>query len=193
MPCIIACDDGFVHKVGNAKKGFTLVGCILYKDMFPLDIDFSHIRIDGLDSSSIISGLAIKLIEGKKGCSLVKPTILLDTIIFAGFNIASVNLIKQQTGMDVIAFYPYKPNADLLVDTVFKHLDFPHLRVRLIKSQLAKLTKITTNKGTSYVVSTVEDKYFLNSIVEFYQVYTNLLEPLRTAHMTTSSLSRLFR
>jgi endonuclease V-like protein UPF0215 family len=193
LACIIACDDGFVSKVGEKTREFTLVGCILYKDLVPLDIDFSPLRIDGLDSSSIISGLAISLIEDRKECKNDRPIILLDTIIFAGFNIVSIKTIKQQTEMDVISFYPYKPNTDLLVETVKKHLDFPYLRARLIKSQLANLEEITTSKGVSYAVSTIKDHSLIAKVIGFYQVYTKQLEPLRVAHMLTSSLSRLFR
>ncbi|MCE4606103.1 MAG: DUF99 family protein [Desulfurococcales archaeon] len=192
MPCIIACDDGYVSKVGTAEKGFTLVGCMLYKDLTPLDIGFSILRVDGLNASSIISGLAISLMEDREKCVNEKPIVLLDTIIFAGFNIVSIGLIKYLTEMDVVAFYPYKPNTGLLVETVAKHLDFPYLRSKLIKNQLKKLIELNTNKGTSYIVSTISDKSLIKRLIEFYQVYTRSLEPLRAIHMITSSLSRLF-
>ncbi|MEB3756579.1 MAG: DUF99 family protein [Desulfurococcales archaeon] len=192
MSCVIACDDGFVSKIGTSKRNFTLVGCILYKDLIPLDISFSILRIDGLDASSIISGLAISLIDNRKECITEKPIILLDTIIFAGFNIVSIYLVKTLTGMEVIAFYPYKPNIDVLIETVIKHLNFPHLRSNLIKNQLEKIVELNTNKGTIYTVSTINNASLVKQITEFYQVYTKLLEPLRTAHMITSSISRLF-
>ncbi len=196
MHCVIACDDGFVskEKVGTTT-GFTIVGCVLYKGLNPIDIVFSPLRIDGLESSSIISALAVRLLEENHSNLEMecKPVILLDTIVFAGFNIVSLSLIKKLSGLDVVSFYNYQPNTGLLVKTVNEHLDFPKLRERLLSMQLQNLRAIRTSKGVSYVVSTVDDLEFLENLIGYYQVYTRNPEPLRTAHMLTSSLSRLFR
>lgn len=195
MYCVIACDDGFVSKEKAGTTGFTVVGCVLYKGLNPIDIAFSPLRIDGLESSSIISALAVRLLEENHSNLEVecKPVILLDTIVFAGFNIVSLSLIKKLSGLDVVSFYNYQPNIGLLVKTVNEHLDFPKLRERLLSMQLQNLRAIRTSKGVSYVVSTVDDLEFLENLIGYYQVYTRNPEPLRTAHMLTSSLSRLFR
>ncbi|MEB3759056.1 MAG: DUF99 family protein [Desulfurococcales archaeon] len=195
MHSVIACDDGFVSKEKVGTTGFTIVGCVLYKGLNPIDVAFSPLRIDGLESSSIISALAVRLLEENHSnldmeC---KPVILLDTIVFAGFNIVSLSLIKKLSGLDVVSFYNYQPNTGLLVKTVNEHLDFPKLRERLLSMQLQNLRAIRTSKGITYVVSTVDDLEFLENLIGYYQVYTRNPEPLRTAHMLTSSLSRLFR
>ncbi len=195
MHCVIACDDGFVSKEKVGTTGFTIVGCVLYKGLNPIDVAFSPLRIDGLESSSIISALAVRLLEENRSNLEMecKPVILLDTIVFAGFNIVSLSLIKKLSGLDAISFYNYRPNTGLLVKTVNEHLDFPELRERLLSMQLQNLRAIRTSKGITYVVSTVDDLEFLESLIGYYQVYTRNPEPLRTAHMLTSSLSRLFR
>jgi endonuclease V-like protein UPF0215 family len=196
MYCTIACDDGFVSKKQLESLGFTIVGCVLYKGLNPVDVAFSPLRIDGLDSSSIISALVIRLLHDNHSelenteCT---PVILLDTVVFAGFNIVSLSLIKKLSGLDVISFYNYRPNTRLLVETVREHLDFPELRERLLSEQLKDLKAVETSKGISYVASTVNNQKFLEDLIQYYQVYTRNPEPLRTAHMLTSSLSKLFR
>ena len=93
----------------------------------------------------------------------------------------------------MVSFYNYQPNIGLLVKTVNEHLDFPKLREHLLAMQLQNLKAIRTSKGVSYMVSTVDNLEFLENLIGYYQVYTRNPEPLRTAHMLTSSLSRLFR
>ncbi len=195
MHCVIACDDGFVSKEKAGTTSFTIVGCVLYKGLNPIDIAFSPLRIDGLDSSSIISALAVRLLEENHSSLEMecKPVIILDTIVFAGFNIVSLSLVKKLSGLEVVSFYNYRPNTSLLVKTVNEHLNFPKLRERLLSMQLQNLKAIKTSKGISYVVSTMDDLEFLENLISYYQVYTRNPEPLRTAHMLTSSLSRLFR
>ncbi len=183
----IACDDGRVEKLGG-KRLYTIIVCVAYRGRVPVDLAVSRVRIDGLDSTSIISGLVMRLEENVR---LENPAILLDTIIYAGFNIVSLDLLKRLTGLDVIAFYPYKPDKNLLIDTILRHLDWAPLRSRLIEEQLSRLRKIETEKGVVYVVSTIEEERTLADIVGYYQIYTRHLEPLRVAHMAASSISKL--
>jgi len=173
---VAACDDGVVDK-GSV---YTVVACVFYRERFPVSVRLGCMRVDGLDSTSILGGLI-----GSDA-----DLVFLDTIVYAGFNIVSLPGLKRVTGSDVIAFYPYEPSYERLSKPVKRHLSNARVRLELLR-QLFHIRSLETRRGRVYTVDTLEDDGSVKGWVEKYQFFSPVPEPLRVAHMVASQASRL--
>jgi len=178
---VVACDDGRVEKLG---RGYTVVACILWSRS-PLSLELNYIRVDGLEASSTIASMVLKL--SLKHDTIIEA-ILVDSLTIAGFNIISPPTIKKLTGIPLIAIYKYKPSSHRLEEALRKHFKDWDIRMRVLR-EVDKAEKIETRKGELYIYTWSIDKERAREIIENLQVHSRIPEPLRLAHKIASEIA----
>jgi endonuclease V-like protein UPF0215 family len=167
--------------------GYTVVACILWSlgEGRPLSAALGLVRVDGLDASSIVSGLVARL--GALGAP-----VMLDSVTIAGFNVVSPMTVERLTGSPVIFVYKYRPNAERLGEGLrAAGLPFSGLRERVIRFVVERVRAVETKRGTLYMFAwglSIEDAV---KLVEASQERARMPEVLRAAHYTASEASRL--
>lgn len=178
---IIACDDGEVKKLGYGK---TLVSCISYKEVWPENIKIGFVHTDGLDATSILSYLVKSLANNEKS------VVLFDSITIAGFNVISLSGIQKLTGIPTIVIYNYKPSIKNLLNALRPHFKDSYIR-ELAINQLKEAKKIETRKGILYIVNRGVNNDEALELINSYQFYSTIPEPLRMSHIISSHLSKI--
>ncbi|AFZ69798.1 hypothetical protein Calag_0002 [Caldisphaera lagunensis DSM 15908] len=178
---IIACDDGEVKKLGYGK---TLVSCISYKEVWPENIKIGFVHTDGLDATSVLSYLIKTLANNEKS------VVLFDSITIAGFNVISLPGIQKLTNLPSIVIYNYKPSIKNLLKALRPHFEDSYIR-ELALNQLKEIKKIETNRGVLYIVNRGVNKEEAIQLINSYQFYSTIPEPLRMSHIISSHLSKI--
>lgn len=163
-------DDGFFPLNYKGKKGRTVLLSVTFSDYRIVDVDFELIYVDGNDATDVINRL-------KKG-----EVSLLDGVTFGGFNYIDPSLLN----FNYIIFYSSPPNFQKVKDAL-SH--FNDERNEVILSVISSLTRLTTRKGDVFVFSNL-DMVKVREIIEKYQIFDKIPEPLKVAHEISSSLSR---
>lgn len=176
----VACDDGEVRKLGG---GTTAVACVSYRELRPVAASVGLIRVDGLDATSVLSTLVTRI--GRP-----PGVVFLDSITIGGFNVVSVPGLARLTGMPVVVAYTYSPSVDRLKAPLQRHFNDWELRLRLLRL-IEKAFPARTKKGPLYLVSWGLDREKALSLIESYQLFARVPEPLRVAHRLASETSRL--
>lgn len=176
----MACDDGEVRKLG---AGATAVACVSYREVRPVAASIGLIRVDGLDATSVLSAL-ISMVSHPPG------VVFLDSITIGGFNVVSLAGLTRLTGLPVIVVYTYRPSLERLKEPLVRHFKDWELRLRAIRPvESAYLAR--TSRGPLYIVSWGVDREEAVRLVEAYQLFTRVPEPIRVAHRLASEASRL--
>jgi len=134
-------------------------------------IDFGLITVDGEDAGMILEKL-------EKG-----DLCILDGITFGGFNYINPSLINS----NYIIFYSSRPNLAKVSNALTKH--FNDNRKDVILSVVSNLLRISTKKGDVFIYTNIKVNE-AKEIIEKYQVFDKIPEPLKTAHEVSSSLSK---
>lgn len=179
MEKIIACDDGKVKKFDQRS---TLVACISYNEIWPVDIRLNYVHTDGLDATSILSYMIKEIANNNKGI------VLLDSITIAGFNLISLPGLYKLTGFPSIVIYNYKPSLSRINSALIPNFGDSDIREKIL-SILKNSKKIKTNKGILYIVNWGVNNDDAKLIINSLQHYSRIPEPLRVAHMIASKLS----
>ncbi|MFP3241505.1 DUF99 family protein [Caldisphaera sp.] len=178
---IIACDDGEVKKLGYGK---TVISCLSYREVWPEKIKIGIVHTDGLDATSILSYL-IKVLGNNK-----KSLVMFDSITIAGFNVISLPGIEKLTGFPSIVIYNYKPSIKNLLNALRPHFIDSKIR-ELAINQIKSYEKIESKKGILYIVNRGVNKEDAIEIINSYQFYSRIPEPLRLSHIITSQISKI--
>lgn len=182
MENVVACDDGFVEKLG---EGYTVVACILW-DGKPVDLELNIVKVDGLEASATIAYALTKL---KLRNNVELKALLLDSITIAGFNIASPPTITKLSGVPVIVAYKYKPSSARLEEALRKHFKDWELRMRVLKL-VDRTTEISTRKGRLHILTWGVSLGEAIRIIENTQIHARTPEPLRIADMVAYEASK---
>jgi len=163
-------DDGFGY--GEAY----LVGCVTagtYVEGFMV----GKIEIDGLDVTDRI----IELVNSSKFRIQLK-CIFLDGLTFAGFNVADIVKIHDETGIPVIVVMRKMPDMDRIRDALMNLKDFER-RIRIIENAGA-IEKI---EGLFVQIAgcDVEDARIF---IRASKLKGKIPEALRIAHLVASAL-----
>ena len=164
-------DDGYFPLEYKRNRGKTVLLSVTYDQFKIYDIDFDLITVDGNDAGEIFKTL-------KKG-----DVCILDGITFGGFNYINPRLINS----NYIIFYSSKPNLDKVYNALIKH--FNDDRKEIILSIMSNLLKISTKKGDVFIYTNMRVSE-AKEIIEKYQVFDKIPEPLKSAHEISSSLSK---
>ncbi|MCG2891724.1 MAG: DUF99 family protein [Acidilobus sp.] len=177
---VVACDDGEVRKLGG---GLTTVACVAYRELWPFDASLGIIRVDGLDATSVLSGM-ISLMAKPPGA------VLLDSITIGGFNVISLPGLSRLTGMPAIVVYSYEPSFERLEAPLRQHFADAELRLRAL-APIRGARRVMTRRGELYLVTWGVELSEAVKVVEAYQYFTKVPEPIRVAHRLASEASRL--
>ncbi|BEP18308.1 DUF99 family protein [Pyrofollis japonicus] len=186
--CVAGIDDGY-FKRGWRKTTFVLAAhCWRNNALCPCLVLGDFVEIDGMDSTDKAISLVKRALRELDGLEAV----LLDTVIFAGFNILDARRLNEETSVPVIPVFWYEPDRDAVRRAITKHFDDAEQRLKLLEETWSRLTRIVCSKGSlliaPYGLST--DKAW--ELVCSLQIYTRQPEPLFTAHVMASRLSSIF-
>jgi len=186
MKCFAGIDDGFFRRGWRETLLVLAAHCLTDSgDLCPCLVASTTVTIDGMD----VTDKAVSLVEEAKR-SLSLGAVLVDTVVFAGFNILDAKRLYRETGVPVIVVYWYPPNREAVESALRRHFEDWRRRLNLLKDVWDKLIALECSKGKLLVAPygvSAEDAW---SIVCDLQVYTRQPEPLFTAHVIASSLSR---
>ena len=164
-------DDGYFPVEYKKNRGKTTLVSVTYNGFKIYSIDFDLISVDGEDA-----GLVFEKLEKGDIC-------ILDGITFGGFNYINPDLIKT----DYIIFYSSRPNLAKVSSALIKH--FNDNRKNVILNVMNNLLRISTKKGDVFIYTNIKVNE-AKEIIEKYQVFDKIPEPLKTAHEISSSLSK---
>ncbi|MGC9209917.1 MAG: DUF99 family protein [Acidilobus sp.] len=176
----VACDDGEVRKLGG---GLTAVACVSYVELRPRGASFGVIHVDGLDATSVLSHL-VKTISTPPG------VVFLDSITIGGFNVVSIAGLSKLTGMSIVVVYTYSPSLERLREPLVKHFPDWELRLRALRP-IEGAERVVTRRGELYLVTWGVSAEEAARLVESYQLFTRVPEPLRVAHRLASEASHV--
>jgi len=164
-------DDGYFPLEYKKNRGKTVLLSVTYDGFKISSIDFGLISVDGEDAGTVLEKL-------EKG-----DLCILDGITFGGFNYINPGLIKNS----YIVFYSSRPNLTKVSSALIKHFD--DSRKHIILNVMNNLLRISTKKGDVFIYTNIKvDK--AKEIIEKYQVFDKIPEPLKVAHEVSSSLSK---
>lgn len=176
----VACDDGKVRKLGG---GLTVVACVAYRELQPRHVSLGLLHVDGLDATSVISGL-VRLAASPPG------VVLLDSVTIAGFNVVSLPGVHRATGMPVVVVYTYMPSLGRLSRPLREHFADSELRLKVL-SVISSAKEVETPRGRLYIIPWGLSLDEAVRLIELYQVFTRVPEPLRVAHRVASEASEV--
>ncbi|ARM75867.1 hypothetical protein B6F84_07345 [Acidianus manzaensis] len=161
-------DDGYFPLDYKKGKGKCPLVSVTYNGYNIVDVDFDMILVDGKDGTEKFQGL-------RKG-----DIIIFDSIIVGGFN-----YIKPEK--NYIIFYSSRPNLNSILYAASEH--YNDERVDVIKTYLSNMIEVSTKYGSVYI-NTDLDIYVARNIIEYYQVFSKIPEPIKTAHIIGKSIGQ---
>jgi hypothetical protein len=142
--------------------------------------------VDGLDATNVIVSLVRKALSDVSRLRML----LLDTPIFAGFNVAEPWSIHDETGVPVVVVVWYQPNRVAVERALKLHFEDWRVRLAILDRVWRDLKKARCPRGELLIAAYGID--YVNAWKEIcrLQRYTRQPEPLYTAHMLASIVSR---
>jgi len=169
-------DDGYFPLEFKGGKGKTVLLSSKYNGRRLIGVDFDLILVDGDDGTS-------KLRNILDGCEVV----FTDGITLGGFNYLDPEELRNY-GINYIIFYSKTPDIKEVAHALLKHFSGDK-RTSIILNVLENLILLPTKKGNVYISTNLSLPY-ASKLISYYQIYVKEPEPLRTAHIIASSLSR---
>ncbi|BCU70569.1 DUF99 family protein [Stygiolobus caldivivus] len=170
-------DDGYFPLAFKGKKGSTILLSAKYNKSKLSSVNFDRILVDGNDATAII----LRIVDE---CDIV----LTDGVTFGGFNYIDPQEL-QTNGIHYIIFYSQIPEINEVERALTKYFSDDEKRVNIILQVMRNLVKLPTKKGEVYVKANIPESDVIK-VVSYYQFYAKQPEPLRSAHIIASSLSR---
>jgi endonuclease V-like protein UPF0215 family len=186
--CVAGIDDGYFKRDWRKTTFVLAAHCWRNDALCPCLVLGDVVEIDGIDSTEKAISLVKEALHELGGLEAV----LLDTVIFAGFNILDAGRLHEETNVPVIAVFWYEPDREAVRRAIVKHFDDAEQRLRLLEETWSRLTRIECGKGSLLIAPygvSVEKAW---ELVCSLQIYTRQPEPLFTAHVMASRLSSIF-
>lgn len=173
---VLGIDDGFFRPMTRTKT--ILIGVVYRFGHIVEGIISSEIRVDGLDSTAKIIGMA----KNKKFKSQFS-FIILSGINFAGFNVASVKKIFFETKLPIIIVFRKKPGMEKFVAALKK---VPNFKKRLsFIEDAGPFNEFKNFFYQFYGCSRQEAEKVLQETI----LHSNMPEPVRLAHLIASGVT----
>ncbi len=186
LRCYGGIDDGYFER-GQKETILSLaIHCASKNYYCPTRIYATRIRVDGTDSTE----KAIELLEKSKADNISLSAVLLDTNIFAGFNILDPEHLYSHTKIPVIVAYWYPINEEAIESALYKHFNDWHTRLQVLRHTWRRLRRISCERGDLFIAPYGIDYEEAWSIVCSLQIFSRQPEPLYTAHVFSSALSK---
>ncbi len=184
--CIGGIDDGFFNKSWKYTSAVLAIHC--YKDNFlcPCKVYLDRFTVDGMDATDVIVSLAKKALRNISNLRML----LLDTPIFAGFNVAEPWSIYDRTSIPVVVVVWYQPNRDAVERALRLHFEDWKVRLAILDRVWRDLKKVICPRGELFIATYGVDYISAWKEICKLQLYTRQPEPLYTAHMFASIVSK---
>jgi endonuclease V-like protein UPF0215 family len=184
--CYAGVDDGYFSRSWRSTLAVLAVHCRLGSTLCPCTLYTGRFTIDGLDATQVIVELVRKALE-KHNLKLL----LMDSVVYAGFNIADIDQIHEETGVPVAAVIWYPPDREAVERALRLHFSDWQQRLHLLEKTWNTMRKLACPKGALYISWRGGDWWSIARTICSLQIYTRHPEPLYTAHMLASTLSKL--
>lgn len=184
--CFGGVDDGFFDKSWLYTSAVLAVHCFENSILCPQSVYTSRFTVDGLDATDVIVALVRRALEDKTSLRMV----LLDTPIFAGFNIAEPWRVYEETNVPVVIIVWHQPSRDAVERALKLHFKDWVQRLSILDNVWRDLKRIKCPRGELFIA--VYGISYADAWREVcrLQVYTRQPEPLYTAHTVASTISR---
>ena len=183
--CVAGFDDGFFERGWEKTLGVLAVPSSRGSSLCPCGVYMSTLTVDGLDATARAAELVARTLERYE-----LDAVLLDTNIYAGFNILDPETLYRETRVPVIVVYWYQPNRDAVRRALERHFADWRLRLGILERVWSRLSRATCPKGALLLASYGIGFGEAWSLVCSLQLHTRQPEPLFTAHQLASMLSR---
>ncbi len=184
--CYGGIDDGYFERDQEETVLSLAIHCVSKRDYCPTRIYTTTIKVDGTDSTRKV----VELLEKTKNDNILLSAVLLDTNIFAGFNILDPEYVYSYTKIPLIIAYWYPIDEKAIESALCKHFSDWHNRLQILKRTWKKLRRVSCKKGSLYIAPYGISYGEAWSIVCSLQVFSRQPEPLYTAHVFSSAFSR---
>jgi endonuclease V-like protein UPF0215 family len=183
--CYAGVDDGYFTKSWKRTIAVLAVHCTVNNTLCPCAVYTDYFTIDGLDATEVIARLTLKALEQYN-----IRLLLMDSVVYAGFNIADIDALHNMIGVPVAAIIWYPPNREAVERALKLHFSDWKIRLGLLEKVWGSMRSLACPKGKIYVAWRGISWWDLAEIICSLQIYTRHPEPLYTAHMLASSLSK---
>ena len=180
---VMGIDDGPFNPVVDSKC--LLIGAI-YRGSTSLEgVEATWIDVDGMDATEKIVGM----IMGSRHRGQMRA-IMLNGITFAGFNVADLQRISEDTELPVIAIVEREPRLDQIRKALSNLTDY-RLRWRIIRrtGRPAPL-RIPPRRRPIYAHAINIPLEQAKEVIERTRNRSAIPEPLRAAHLISSAFKR---
>ncbi|MEM7818183.1 MAG: DUF99 family protein [Candidatus Aenigmatarchaeota archaeon] len=173
---LLGIDDSHFNR--NEKFSY-LVGCVVRQNSIIEGFLIERIEIDGLDSTEKI----IKIIKNKRFYQQIKA-VFLAGITFAGFNVADIKKIFEETKKPIIVLMKEYPNFNAIENALKRYfLDWEE-RLKIIRNA-GEIKKI----DNFFVQLKGIDEKEAEELIKISRKNSKIPEALRIAHMVASAIS----
>lgn len=189
MACYGGVDDGFFKRGWSKTVAVLSVHCEREEVFCPCSFYAAPITVDGSDATAVI----VELIRSALSDGFALDVVLLDTVVFAGFNIAVPWRVWEDTGIPVIVVLLYPPNAGAAERALMKLFSNHQWRIEVLRRVWSDLFRVECSRGSLYAAAYGVERGRAWSLLCSLQRFTRQPEPLYTAHIVASSLSPLLK
>jgi len=175
-------DDGFFEKGWRS----TVLALALMEwrggVLCPRGARLGRVSVDGLDATSVLS----RLVGGVEGLRLV----LLDNVVYAGFNLVEPWRVFEETGVPVVVVLRYPPRRGMVESALRRHFRDWELRLGVLEKVWNSLRPAPCPRGGLLLAPYGLGWGEAVGEVCGLQVFTRVPEPLYMAHVVASGVSR---
>ncbi len=178
-----AYDDGFFPYYFKACKGSTYIVGVEVEDFHSVrKVAVGLVKVDGRSTLRVIRDISI---------SMSGSVILLDGVIYAGFDVVDPQELYNNTGKAVIVIQLYPLNLKSIEKALREHFVDWSERFNVIKSIYSRMIRVETPWRIIEVYSIGLDFNTAVTVLRRSCLYSPMPEPLRIADKIASALSRL--
>jgi len=178
-----AYDDGFFPYYFKARRGKTyVVGVEVEGPSLLRKVVVGVVKVDGRDTLGVIKDIS-KSMSGQ--------VILLDGVIYAGFDVIDPHELHSSTGKGVIVVQLYPLNLNSIQRALQEHFEDWSERFSVIRDVYSKMVRVETPWRILEVYSTGLSFSEALSILKESCIYSPVPEPLRIADKIASALSKI--
>ena len=153
--------------------------------LVPTLAEVERVTVDGADATYRVLAL-LHRVPGE----LAPELLLLDTPIYAGFNIADPAYVSEEAGVPVVSVHHYPPDREAVRRALEKGFPGEQWRLRVLEREWERLKRVTCPRGTLYIAVYGADPDTVAETVCRLQLFTRTPEPLYTAGTVATAVSR---
>ena len=189
--CYAGVDDGYFKRSWR----YTVLAAAVHCEegggpLRPYYSSATLVRVDGADATYRIVGLVKDVLGWARAAGARLEAILLDTPVYAGFNVADPDYVHEATSTPVIVIYHYEPDRDAVERALARAFPGETWRLEILHRDWARLFRVSCPRGRLLASAYGVSEARAYSVVCRLQLFTRTPEPLYTAGIVASSLSR---